>query len=76
MKNDKITVGVLIGNICASHSDDMLNGLVHRAADCDVQTLFFMGHMPIVLMSCIIMREEIKSRNIFFNLIQYLIMQN
>lgn len=43
MKNDKITVGVLIGNICASHSDDMLNGLVHRAADCNVQTLFFMG---------------------------------
>lgn len=44
MKN-KITVGVLIGNICASHSDDLLNGLVHRAADtdCDVQTLFFMG---------------------------------
>lgn len=43
MKNNRITVGVLIGNICASHSDDMLNGLVHRAADCDVQTLFFMG---------------------------------
>lgn len=43
MKNNKITVGVLIGNICAIHSDDMLNGLVHRAADCDVQTLFFMG---------------------------------
>lgn len=42
---DKITVGVLIGNICASHSDDLLNGLVHRAkdTDCDVQTLFFMG---------------------------------
>lgn len=45
MHNNKITVGVLIGNICASHSDDMLNGLVHRAtdADCDVQILFFMG---------------------------------
>lgn len=45
MKEDKITVGILIGNICASHSDDLLNGLVHRAADidCDVQTLFFMG---------------------------------
>ncbi len=44
MKN-KITVGVLIGNICASYSDDLLNGLVHRAADeeCEVQTLFFMG---------------------------------
>lgn len=40
-----ITVGVLIGNICASYSDDLLNGLVHRAADeeCEVQTLFFMG---------------------------------
>lgn len=43
MKNGKITVGILIGNICASHSDDLLNGLVHRAADCDVQTLVFMG---------------------------------
>ncbi len=43
MKDNKITVGVLIGNICASHSDDLLNGLVHRAADCDIQTLFFMG---------------------------------
>lgn len=45
MKSNKITVGILIGNICASHSDDLLNGLVHRAADidCDVQTLFFMG---------------------------------
>lgn len=38
-----MTVGILIGNICASHSDDMLNGLVHRAEDSDVQTLFFMG---------------------------------
>jgi len=45
MKEKKITVGILIGNICASHSDDLLNGLVHRAEDidCDVQTLFFMG---------------------------------
>lgn len=43
MDNSKITVGILIGNICAAHSDDLLNGLVHRAADCDVQTLFFMG---------------------------------
>ena len=45
MKENKITVGILIGNICASHSDDLLNGLVHRAADmdCDIQTLFFMG---------------------------------
>lgn len=45
MKKNNITVGVLIGNICASHSDDLLNGLVHRAADadCEVQTLFFMG---------------------------------
>lgn len=42
---DKITVGVLIGNICASYADDLLNGLVHRAedADCDVQTIVFMG---------------------------------
>ncbi|MDD6492821.1 MAG: substrate-binding domain-containing protein, partial [Firmicutes bacterium] len=42
---DKITVGVLIGNICASYSDDLLDGLVHRAedADCDVRTIFFMG---------------------------------
>lgn len=43
MKNNKITVGILIGNVCAPYSDDMLNGLVHRAADCNVQTLFFMG---------------------------------
>lgn len=44
-KEDKITVGILIGNICAKHSDDLLNGLVHAAADinCKVQTLFFMG---------------------------------
>lgn len=42
---DKITIGVLIGNICASYSDDLLDGLVHRAedADCDVRTIFFMG---------------------------------
>lgn len=43
MNDKKITVGILIGNICASHSDDLLNGLAHRAADCDVQTIFFMG---------------------------------
>ena len=45
MKENKITVGILIGNICASHSDDLLNGLIHRAADmdCGIQTLFFMG---------------------------------
>jgi diguanylate cyclase (GGDEF)-like protein len=45
MINNKITVGVLIGNICASHSDDLLNGIVHCAAEMadDVQTLFFMG---------------------------------
>lgn len=43
MEKTKITVGILIGNICALHSDDMLNGLVHRAAECNVQTLFFMG---------------------------------
>ena len=45
MKENKITVGILIGNICAKHSDDLLNGLVHAAADinCKVQTLFFMG---------------------------------
>ena len=44
-KEDKITVGILIGNICAKHSDDLLNGLVHAAADinCNVQMLFFMG---------------------------------
>lgn len=42
---DKITVGVLIGNICAPYSDELLNGLVHRAeeAECDVNMLFFMG---------------------------------
>lgn len=43
MKNNTLTVGILIGNICSAHSDSMLNGLVHRAADCNVQTLFFMG---------------------------------
>lgn len=45
MTNNKIIVGVLIGNICSSYADDLLNGLVHRAADadCDVQTLYFMG---------------------------------
>lgn len=43
MTNNKMTVGILMGNICASHSDDMLNGIIHRAADCGVQTIFFMG---------------------------------
>lgn len=45
MAENKITVGILMGNICAVHSDDLLNGLVHAAADigCNVQTLFFMG---------------------------------
>lgn len=45
MKDKKITVGVLAGNICAVYSDDLLKGLVHRAADeeYDVRTLFFMG---------------------------------
>lgn len=43
MKNKKITVGILIGNICARHADDLLNGLVHRAKEEDVQTLVFMG---------------------------------
>lgn len=43
MRDKKMTVGVLIGNICSAHSDDLLNGLVHRAEECDVQTLFFMG---------------------------------
>jgi diguanylate cyclase (GGDEF)-like protein len=43
VKNKKITVGILIGNVCSLHFDDLLKGLVHRAEDCDVQTLFFMG---------------------------------
>ena len=43
MKNNKMTVGILIGNICASHSDDMLNGMMHLAADYGVKTIFFMG---------------------------------
>lgn len=38
-----ITVGVLIGNICAAHTDDMLNGLVNKATEEGVKTLFFMG---------------------------------
>lgn len=43
MKNNKMTVGILIGNVCSLHFDDLLKGIVHRAEDCDVQTLFFMG---------------------------------
>lgn len=43
LKKDKITVGILIGNIFAGHSDDMLNGIVHAAEDNDVNLLFFMG---------------------------------
>lgn len=43
MKKDRITVGILIGNIFASHSDDMLNGIVHAAGDNNVNLLFFMG---------------------------------
>ena len=43
MKKDKITVGILIGNIFAKHSDDMLNGIVHAAEDNDINLLFFMG---------------------------------
>lgn len=43
MKNNKMTVGILIGNVCSLHFDDLLKGLVHRAGECDVQTLFFMG---------------------------------
>ena len=38
-----ITVGVLIGNICAAHTNDMLNGLVNKATEEGVKTLFFMG---------------------------------
>ncbi len=40
---EKYTIGILIGNICASHSDDLLNGLVHKAKEEDVQTVVFMG---------------------------------
>lgn len=45
MKNRKIdiTVGVLIGNICAAHTDDMLNGLVNKAEEEGIKALFFMG---------------------------------
>lgn len=43
LKKDKITAGILIGNIFAGHSDDMLNGLVHAAEDNDMNLLFFMG---------------------------------
>ena len=43
MKNNTLTVGILIGNIFSPHTDNMLNGLVHRAAACNVQTMFFMG---------------------------------
>lgn len=43
MKDKDTTVGVLIGNICASHTDDILNGIVQRGNDCGVKTMFFMG---------------------------------
>lgn len=43
LKKDKITVGILIGNIFAKHSDDMLNGIVHAAEDNEINLLFFMG---------------------------------
>lgn len=43
MDKKKITVGILIGNICAHHTDEMLNGLIHRAEEDEVQTLVFMG---------------------------------
>lgn len=43
MEHKKITVGILIGNICSHHTDDLLNGLIHRAEEEDVQTLVFMG---------------------------------
>lgn len=41
--NRKKTVGIMIGNICSLHSDEMLNGLVHQAKERDIQTIFFMG---------------------------------
>ncbi len=44
MRDDgRIVVGILIGNICAAHTDEMLNGLVHRADENEVCTMFFMG---------------------------------
>ena len=43
MKNGTLTVGILIGNVFSPHTDNMLNGLFHRATASDVQTLFFMG---------------------------------
>ena len=39
----RIVAGVLIGNICATHTDEMLNGLIHRAEENNVCTMFFMG---------------------------------
>ena len=43
MKNRTLTVGILIGNVFSPHTDNMLNGLFHRASASNVQSLFFMG---------------------------------
>ncbi|MBQ3600921.1 MAG: LacI family DNA-binding transcriptional regulator, partial [Lachnospiraceae bacterium] len=43
MIDGKLTIGVLIGNIFADHTDDMLNGIMHGAIDQDINIMFFMG---------------------------------
>lgn len=38
-----MTIGVLLGNICAVHTDNLLNGLLHAIEGKDINTIFFMG---------------------------------
>ncbi|MDE7389557.1 MAG: GGDEF domain-containing protein [Lachnospiraceae bacterium] len=38
-----MNIGILIGNIYTTHTDDLLNGILHGAEREDVQTIFFMG---------------------------------
>ena len=66
-----ITVGVLIGNICAAHTDDMLNGLVNKATEEGVKTLFFMGAHA----NCFDELYYYEGGNNYFSSIQSLTMQ-
>ena len=38
-----MTVGVLVGNIFTTHTDNLVSGLLHAIEDNDVNTIFFMG---------------------------------
>lgn len=38
-----MTIGVLLGNVCTVHTDNLLNGLLHAIEGKDINTIFFMG---------------------------------